>query len=319
MPDHSHEHGHAHGALSAQPGAMHRHMPADYGRAFAIGVALNAAYVVAEAFYGVVSHSLALLADAGHNLGDVLALAAAWGAALLSRRSPGGRYTYGYRSSTILVALGNAALLLVITGGIAWEAIRRLLESPEPLSGMTVIIVAAVGVVINGATALMFKAGRKGDLNIRAAFLHLASDAAVALGVALAGVLILMTGWLWLDPAIGLAISIIIVAGTWSLLRDSVNLALHAVPPGIERDAVADYLGSLPGITAVHDLHIWGMSTTETALTAHLVRPEGVPNDALLRRAQQELQERFGIGHVTLQVETADEAVICRLAPEDTV
>ena len=312
MPDHSQDHGHAHGPHSG-------HAPRDFGRAFAIGVALNAAYVVAEAFYGVVSHSLALLADAGHNLGDVLALSAAWGAALLSRRSPGGRYTYGFRGSTILVALGNAVLLLIITGGIAWEAIRRLVQAPEPVSELTVVIVAAVGVVINGATALMFMAGRKGDLNIRAAFLHLASDAAVAFGVVLAGVLMLMTGWLWLDPAIGLAISVIIVAGTWSLLRDSLDLALHAVPAGIERDAVADYLGSLPGITAVHDLHIWGMSTTETALTAHLVRPEGVPNEALLRRAQHELQERFGIGHVTLQVETAAEAVICRLAPDDTV
>jgi cobalt-zinc-cadmium efflux system protein len=319
MLDHSHDHGHAHGGHATPGVAKHAHGAADFGRIFAVGVVLNAAYVVAEALYGIASHSLALLADAGHNLGDVLALAAAWGAAILGRRGPGGRYTYGLRGSTILVALGNAVLLLVITGGIAWEAIRRLLEPPEPLSGMTVVIVAALGVVINGSTALLFMAGRKGDLNIRAAFQHLASDAAVALGVALAGILILLTGWLWLDPAISLAISIIIVAGTWSLLREAINFALHAVPPGIQREAVADYLGSLPGITAVHDLHIWGMSTTETALTAHLVRPEGVPNDALLRRAQHELHERFGIGHVTLQVETADEAVICRLAPDDIV
>src|SRR5438067_7103764 len=232
MPDHSHGHGYAHSRHPAHGITTHRHAPADYGRAFAIGVALNAAYVVAEAFYGTVSHSLALLADAGHNLGDVLALAAAWGASLLSTRSPGGRYTYGYRGSTILVALGNAVLLLVVTGGIAWEAIRRL-QSPEPLSGMIVVIVAAVGVVINGSTALLFMAGRKGDLNIRAAFLHLASDAAVALGVALAGVLLLMTGWLWLDPAISLAISITIVVSTWSVLRFSSHLALHAVPSGI--------------------------------------------------------------------------------------
>ncbi len=311
MPDHSHDHSQLHGAHGAHGMAAHGQARANFGRAFAIGVALNAAYVVAEVFYGVVSHSLALLAD-------VLALAAAWGASILGQRRPGGRYTYGFRGSTILVALGNAVLLLVITGGIAWEAIRRL-QSPEPLSGMIVVIVAAVGVVINGSTALLFMAGRRDDLNIRAAFLHLASDAAVAFGVALAGVLLLMTGWLWLDPAISLAISIIIVVSTWSVLRDSINLALHAVPSGIEREAVADYLGSLPGITAVHDLHIWGMSTTETALTAHLVRPEGVPTEALLRRAQHELQERFGIGHVTLQVETADEAVICRLAPDDIV
>ena len=317
MLDHSPDHGDAHSHL-ARATAGH-HAQVDFGRAFAIGIVLNAAYVIAEAGYGIVSHSLALLADAGHNLGDVLALAAAWGAAILGRRRPVGRYTYGLRGSTILVAIGNAILLLVITGGIAWEAIRRLVEEPEPVSGLTIVIVAAVGVVINGSTALSFMAGRQGDLNIRAAFQHLASDAAVAFGVAIAGALILMTGWIWLDPAIGLAISIIVVASTWSLLQESVNLALHAVPPGIEREAVADYLGSLPGITAVHDLHIWGMSTTEAALTAHLVRPEGMPNDALLRRAQHELQERFGIGHVTLQVETADEAVICRLAPEDTV
>jgi cobalt-zinc-cadmium efflux system protein len=315
MRDHSHDHGHAydshaHAAHAAHGGAGHAHAPADFGRAFAVGVALNFAFVVAEAFYGIASHSLALLADAGHNLGDVLALAAAWGAAILARRGPAGRYTYGLRGSTILVALGNAVLLLVITGGIAWEAIRRL-HSPEELSGLTVVIVAA--------TAWLFMSGRQSDLNIRAAFLHLASDAAVAFGVAIAGILILATGWLWLDPAMSLAISIIIVAGTWSVLRDSLNLALSAVPPGIEHEAVARYLGSLPGITAVHDLHIWGMSTTETALTAHLVRPEGVPTDALLRRAAHELQERFGIGHVTLQVETADEAVICRLAPDDIV
>jgi cobalt-zinc-cadmium efflux system protein len=319
MPDHSHDHGNAHGAHMARATAGRGHAPADFGWAFAIGIVLNVAYVIAEAGYGIVSHSLALLADAGHNLGDVLALAAAWGAAILGRRRPAGRYTYGLRGSTILVAIGNAILLLVITGGIAWEAIRRLLQAPEPLSGLTIVIVAAVGVVINGSTALLFMAGRQGDLNIRAAFQHLASDAAVAFGVAIAGALILMTGWIWLDPVISLAISIIVIASTWSLLRESVNLALHAVPPGIEREAVADYLGTLPGITAVHDLHIWGMSTTETALTAHLVRPEGVPNEALLRRAQHELHERFGIGHVTLQVETADEAVICRLAPEDTV
>jgi cobalt-zinc-cadmium efflux system protein len=323
MRDHSHDHGHAYGshahaAHAAHGGAGHTHAPADFGRAFAVGVALNFAFVLAEAFCGIASHSLALLADAGHNLGDVLALAAAWGAAILARRGPAGRYTYGLRGSTILVALGNAVLLLVITGGIAWEAIRRL-HSPEELSGLTVVIVAAIGVVINGSTALLFMSGRQSDLNIRAAFLHLASDAAVAFGVAIAGILILATGWLWLDPAMSLAISIIIVAGTWSVLRDSLNLALSAVPPGIEHEAVARYLGSLPGITAVHDLHIWGMSTTETALTAHLVRPEGVPTDALLRRAAHELQERFGIGHVTLQVETADEAVICRLAPDDIV
>jgi cobalt-zinc-cadmium efflux system protein len=296
----------------------HDRLPSSFGRAFAIGVVLNLAYVGAEALYGIASHSLALLADAGHNFGDVLGLAAAWSASVLSRRGPGGRYTYGLRGSTILVALANAVLLLVITGGIGWEAIRRL-QSPEPLSGLTIIVVAAIGVIVNGLTAFLFMSGRNSDLNIRAAFLHLASDAVVALGVVVAGALILWTGWLWLDPASSLIISIVIVVSTWSLLRDSVNLALGAVPPSIDREAVALYLGSLPGITAVHDLHIWGMSTTETALTAHLVRPEGGLPDPFLRHVAHELEECFGIGHVTLQLETTDDADACRLAPDDVV
>jgi cobalt-zinc-cadmium efflux system protein len=301
----AHHHGHVHAAP-------------DFGRAFAVGAVLNLAYVAAEAFYGVASHSLALLADAGHNLGDVLSLAAAWGASTLARRGPGGRYTYGLRGSTILVALANCVLLLVITGGIGWEAIRRL-EEPEPLSGATVIVVAAIGIVINGATALPFVAGRKSDLNVRGAFAHLVSDALVAFGVVLGGAVILWTGWFWLDPAISLVISLVIVVGTWSLLRDSVDLALGAVPGSIDREAVAGYLGSLPGIAAVHDLHIWGMSTTDTALTAHLVRPEGVWSDPFLHHVAHELEERFGIGHVTLQLETAADADACRLAPDDVV
>jgi cobalt-zinc-cadmium efflux system protein len=303
-----HHHG-AHGHLHAAP---------DFGRAFAFGALLNLAYVGAEAFYGVAAHSLALLADAGHNLGDVLSLVAAWGAATLARRGPGGRYTYGFRGTTILVALGNCALLLVVTGGIGWEAIRRLAE-PEPLSGGIVIVVAAIGIVINGVTALPFISGRKRDLNVRAAFVHLASDALVAFGVVLGGGLILWTGWFWMDPAIGLVISLVIVVGTWSLLRDSVDLALGAVPASIDREAVAGYLGSLPGIAAVHDLHIWGMSTTDAALTAHLVRPEGGGADPFLHEVAHELEERFGIGHVTLQLETAADADACRLAPDDVV
>ena len=305
----AHHHGGAAGRVHAAP---------DFGRAFAFGAVLNLAYVAAEAFYGVASHSLALLADAGHNLGDVLSLAAAWGAATLARRGPAGRYTYGLRGSTILVALANCVLLLVITGGIGWEAIRRL-EEPEKLSGATVVIVAAIGIVINGATAMPFMAGRKSDLNVRGAFVHLASDALVACGVVLGGALIVWTGWFWLDPAISLIISLVIVAGTWSLLRDSVDLALGAVPASIDREAVAGYLGSLPGVAAVHDLHIWGMSTTDAALTAHLVRPEGVWADPFLHHVAHELEERFGIGHVTLQLETAADADACRLAPEDVV
>jgi cobalt-zinc-cadmium efflux system protein len=256
MTNRSDHHSHAHPELGHGVLA-HVHTPSNFGRAFAVGVGLNLSYVMVEAFYGVASHSLALIADAGHNLGDVLGLAAAWGASILSQRGPGGRYTYGLRGSTILVALANAVLLLVITGGIGWEAILRL-QSPESLSGLTIIIVAAVGVVINGTSALLFMSGRKSDLNIRAAFLHLASDALVGLGVVLAGALILWTGWLWFDPAIGLVISVVIIVGTWSLLWDSINLALGAVPLSIDRDDVARYLASLPGVTAVHDLHIWG-------------------------------------------------------------
>ena len=309
---HNHD-GHAH-QHSHDPGG-HVHAPADFGRAFAIGIALNLAYVVGETCFGVVANSLALLADAAHNFGDVLGLVAAWGASVLSKRRPGGRYTYGLRGSTILAALANAVVLLVVTGGIAWEAIRRITEPPE-VAGLTIIVVAAIGVVINGATALMFMSGRKRDLNIKGAFLHMASDALIALGVVVVGALILWTGWAWLDPAISLAISIVIVIGTWALLRDSLNLALAAVPREIDRDAVTDYLASLPGVTAVHDLHIWGMSTTETALTAHLVRPEGSADD-LLHDASHELEHRFGIVHVTLQMETGGDG--CRLAPEDIV
>jgi cobalt-zinc-cadmium efflux system protein len=309
-PDH--HSGHHHG-----PGA-HMHAPADFGRAFLIGITLNAAYVLAEAFYGLASHSLALLADAGHNASDVLGLFATWGASILSKKRPGGRYTYGLRGSTILAALANAVVLLVVTGGIAWEAIRRL-QSPEPTAGLIIIVVAAIGVLINGCTALLFLSGRKPDLNINGAFLHMASDALVTLGVVAAGVLILWTGWLWLDPAISLVISFVIVVGTWSLLRESVNLALNAVPTGIDRDGVERYLTSLPGVTSVHDLHIWGMSTTETALTAHLVRPIPGPADNVLQEAAHELEHRFGIHHATLQLETSDGAQACRLAPDEVV
>lgn len=304
---HQHDHG----------GHAHTHAPESFNRAFAIGIALNFAFVAAEVFYGLTAHSLALIADAGHNLSDVLGLAAAWTAALLSRRRPDNRYTYGLRGTTILAALGNAILLLVVTGGIAWEAIQRFAK-PENVAGLTIIVVAALGVAVNGATALMFMSGRKGDLNLKAAFMHMASDALVALGVVGSGVLILLTGWLWLDPAVSLLISIVIVAGTWSLLRESTNLALDAVPAGINQQAVAGYLSSLPGVTAVHDLHIWGMSTTETALTAHIVRPRLDTPDAFLHAVAHELEERFGIGHSTLQVET-EETEACRLAPTDVV
>ena len=309
MPDH-HDHAGGH--------AGHHHAPASFGRAFAIGIALNLAYVVGEAFYGVVAHSLALLADAGHNLGDVLGLAGAWAAATLSKRRPGGRYTYGLRRASILAALANAVLLLVVTGGIAWEGILRLVH-PRPVGGTVVMAVAAVGIVVNGATALLFLSGRKGDLNIKGAFTHMASDALVALGVVLAGAAIQATGWLWIDPAVSLAVSAVIVAGTWSLLRDSVNFSLDAVPPGIDPARIALFLQQLPGVAEVHDLHIWGMSTTETALTAHLVRPGAGPDDDILHAAAAALKEQFQIGHATFQVETGTGARRCTLRPTEVV
>jgi cobalt-zinc-cadmium efflux system protein len=294
------------------------HAPASFGKAFAIGIALNSAYVLAEAFYGVAAHSLALMADAGHNLGDVLGLFAAWGASVLSQRKPGGRYTYGLRRSSILAALSNAVVLLVVTGGIVWEGIRRLAE-PEPTGGVTIMTVAAVGIAVNGVTAWLFMSGRKGDLNIRAAFMHMASDALVALGVVVAGGLILLTGWQWLDPAISLVISAVIVLSTWSLLRDSVNLSLDAVPEGIDQQAVNACLVSLPGVVEVHDLHIWGMSTTETALTVHLVCADVARDDGLVQRACMEVRRRFGIGHATFQVETPEMAHACELRSDNVV
>lgn len=313
-----HDHGHDHDHDHHHSGAGHSHAPENFGRAFAIGIALNLGYVVAETLYGIASHSLALIADAGHNMSDVLGLAAAWGAAILARRRPTARYTYGFRSTSILAALGNAIVLLTVTGGIAWEAVRRLLE-PEPAAGMTIIMVAAVGIAVNAGTAFLFMAGRTGDLNIKGAFLHMAADALVTLGVVVAGVAMIVTGWLWLDPAVSLVISIVIVVGTWSLLRDAVNLALDAVPDGIDQSAVVAYLEGLEGVTEVHDLHIWAISTTETALTAHLVRPTGSTDDALMMRVCHELSERFRIGHATLQLENGDREHPCRLAPAEVV
>ncbi len=318
MPEDRHDHeqaGHEHHHRGA---GGHVHAPADFGRAFTIGITLNVAYVVAEAFYGVASHSLALLADAGHNLGDVLGLAAAWGASVLSKQRPSGKYTYGLRRSSILAALGNAIVLLVVTGGIAWEGIRRLLE-PEPAAGVTIMVVAAVGILVNGITAWLFMSGRKGDMNVRGAFLHMASDALVALGVVVAGGLILWTDWHWLDPAISLVISVVIVWGTWSLLRGSLDLSLDAVPEGIHKDKVESALRGLPGIVEVHDLHIWGLSTTETALTAHLVRENTSDDACLLAHACEEMHEHFGIAHATFQFETPAMAASCKLRSSEVV
>lgn len=302
---HDHAHGHGHG-------------PTSYDRAFALGIGLNLAYVAVEATFGVLAGSLALIADAGHNLSDVLGLALAWGAAWLSRRHPTRRRTYGYRRSSILAALANAVLLLVAVGAITLEAARRFYE-PQPVESGTVMLVAAVGVVVNAGTALLFASGRKGDLNIRGAYLHMVADAGVTVGVIAAALLIVWTGWLWIDPLVSLLIAGVILVGTWGLLRDSVNLSLDAVPDGIDPHEVEAYLAGQPGVTEVHDLHIWAMGTTETALTAHLVRAEAVADDSLLERMRRGLHERFGIEHATFQIEAGDPAHPCPLAPANVV
>ena len=291
--DHSHAHGHSHG---------HSHAPADFGRAFAIGIALNTAFVIVEATFGYISGSMALVADAGHNLSDVLGLLIAWGAAAAAKRPPSPRFTYGLKSSTILAALANAALLMIAIGAILFETIDRFLDPVEP-QGWTMIWVAGVGIVINTATALLFVRGRKDDLNIRGAFLHMAADALVSVGVVIAGVAILLTGAVWLDPVTSLVILAVIGWGTWGLARDSLKLGLNAVPDGVDESAVRAALEREPGVAEVHDLHIWPMSTTETALTAHLVMPDGHPGDAFIAQLAQRLSHDHQIGHTTLQIE----------------
>jgi cobalt-zinc-cadmium efflux system protein len=282
---------------------------------------LNSALVAAQVVFGIAAHSMALLADAAHNFGDVLALVLAWGAALLGRRAPSLQRTYGWGRSSILAALINAIVLLISVGAIGVEAVKRFLE-PMPVAGITVMWVAAIGIVVNGFTAWLFSRGHE-DINIRAAFLHTAADAAVSLGVVVAAASIQATGWLWVDPVTSLLIVAVIVVGTWGVLRDSVNLAMDGVPGGIAASEVEGCLRSLPGVIEVHDLHIWGLSTTETALTAHLVRGEtGAETDTvedLVLRASHEVRERFGIGHATLQVETENLAAACRLRPAHVV
>jgi cobalt-zinc-cadmium efflux system protein len=314
--DHGHAHGHGHHHGHGHQG--HSHAPKDFGRAFAVGVALNLGFVLVEAGAGLITGSLALLADAGHNLSDVLGLLLAWGAAVLAKRAPSARRTYGLRKGTILASLGNAALLLIAVGAIAWEAVRRF-ATPEPIQTGPVMIVAAIGIVINTATALMFMEGGKDDLNVRGAFLHMAADAAVSAGVVVAALAMAVTGWLWLDPVVSLAIVAIIVLGTWGLLRDSLDLALDATPRGIDPGKVREWLAARPGVSEVHDLHIWAMSTTETALTAHVVRPLDGDHDKFLHDACAELANKFNIGHVTIQVESSGGAHSCRLAPEGVV
>jgi cobalt-zinc-cadmium efflux system protein len=298
-------------------GRAHVHAPASFGMAFAVGIGLNLTFVAVEFVYGVLANSVALMADAGHNLSDVLGLVIAWIASVLTRRAPSSRYTYGLGGSSILAALFNAVLLLLAVGAIAWEAVLRLFH-PEPVASGTVMIVATVGIIVNGVTAALFASGRKGDLNIRGAFLHMVADAAVSAGVVVAALAILYTGWLWLDPLASLVIVGVIVWGTWSLLRDSLAMSVDAVPTSIDPQAVRSYLASCAGVTAVHDLHIWPLSTTESALTAHLVFPGGHPGDEFLAVAASELKQRFGIGHTTLQIEISEQTA-CHLAPDHVV
>ncbi len=307
----AHDHGHDHG------GHGHSHAPKSFGKAFAIGTALNLGFVIIEAGYGIAAGSMALLADAGHNLSDVLVLLIAWGAATLGRRTPKGRYTYGFRSSSILAAFLNALLLLVAIVVIAVEAIRRFSE-PAPVAGGTVMIVATVGIVINTATALLFMSGRKGDLNIKGAFLHMAADAAVSAGVVVAGFFIVKTGLSWIDPVTSLVIVAVIAIGTWGLLRDSVNMSLQAAPPGIDPLEIGSFLRAQDGVQEFHDLHVWPMSTTETALTVHLLMPSGYPGDTYTARVAAALKEKFGIDHATIQIET-DPATPCELESDQTV
>jgi cobalt-zinc-cadmium efflux system protein len=282
-------------------GHGHDHGPPSYDRAFAIGIGLNIAFVAIEGFYGWKIDSLALLADAGHNLSDVIGLVLAWGGALAGRLRPDARHTYGWKRASVLAAFVNAVLLLVAMGSLAWEAVLRL-QAPQPVQGVTIMVVAAIGIAVNTATALLFMRGRKTDLNIRSAFAHMAADALVSAGVVVAGGLALAFGWTWLDPVASLLIAAVIVAGTWSLFRQSLHLLFDGVPEGVDLHAVQALLQSLPGVAQVHDLHVWAMGTSETALTAHLVMPQGQADDAFLRHATHLLHERFEIGHVTIQV-----------------
>lgn len=307
MPTNTHDHHHH----------AHRHKSGT-GRAFAIGISLNVIFVVVEWVLGVTANSLSLIADATHNFSDVLGLVLAGGAIALARRPPSTRFTYGLRGTTILAALGNAMLLLVATGGIAWEAILRF-KSTAAVNETTMIWAAALGVVINAGTALLFMGGSKTDLNVRGAYLHMAADAGVSLGVVVAGVGMLFTGWTWLDPATSLLIVTVIFVGTWGLLRDSVRLALHAAPQNVDPLNVRRYLAGLPGVTEVHDLHIWGMSTSETALTVHLLMPGGHPGDDFLAEVIRQIEAEFRIGHATIQIETGTSSSPCALAPDHVV
>jgi cobalt-zinc-cadmium efflux system protein len=291
----------------------HHHAPPDYNRAFAVGVTLNVAFVIIEAIFGVLSNSLALLTDASHNLSDVIGLLLAWGAATLAKRRPSPRRTYGYSRATILASLFSGLLLMGAVGAIGWEAVNRLMEPAQP-AGVTIMVVAAIGVVINSVTALFFFKGKDSDLNIRGAYLHMAADAAVSLGVVITGAMIWKYGWTWVDPVISLVIALVILLSTWGLLRDSLNLAVDAVPRNVDPNAVRSFLVALPGVEQVHDLHIWPMSTTDTALTAHLVMQPLPEDNQFLHDTAHELEHRFGIHHATIQIEGAHADVICHQA-----
>lgn len=307
-----HQHSHKHHDHSHHGHSHHHPAPTNYSQAFIIGFVLNAGFVITEFGFGFFSNSVSLIADAAHNLSDVLGLVISWVAMLVSQRQPSSRYTYGWRKSSILATFLNAIFLLVTTGGIVWEAIQRLLQPSNKVEGSVIMAVAAIGIVINTATALLFASGSKGDLNIRAVFLHMAADALVSLGVVLAGIAIIFTNWFWLDPVFSLVISALIIFSTWELLKDSFNLAIDGVPNSIDERAVRTYLSELDGVTGVHDLHIWNMSTVETALTAHLVIPTG-HSDEFLAQISQELHQHFGIDHCTLQIETGDRNHPCVL------
>ncbi len=321
--EHAHDHGndHAHGDDHGHGGCghgHHHHIPKNFDKRFAIGAALNMAFVIAELLFGFISNSLALIADAMHNFSDVVGLLLAWGGAWLARLIPTATRTYGYRSASILAALANAALLFVAVGGILFEALQRFFE-PAPIAGMTVVWVAAIGIVINTATAMMFWHGQKDDINVRGAFLHMAADAAVSLGVVIAALIVMATDWYWIDPVISLVIAAVIVWSTWGLARDALHLSLAGVPKNIDQAKVRDYLAALPGVTEVHDLHIWAMSTTETALTVHLLRPGAAPDDTFLHDVGVALQNRFKIHHPTIQVEVGNAKDGCKLAPAEVV
>ncbi|MBC8210253.1 MAG: cation transporter [Gammaproteobacteria bacterium] len=290
----------------------HHHPAANYNRAFAIGISLNLIFVVIEASYGIMADSLALIADAGHNLSDVISLLLAWGANRLATRPSSAMRTYGLRRVTILASLASAVLLLLALGGIAWEAFGRLFD-PQPVEGMIIIIVAAIGVVINSLTAWLFMAGQQHDLNIRAAYLHMAADAGISLGVVIAGVLILFSGWIWIDPVLSLAIVLVILIGTWQLLKESVNLSVDAVPNGTNMQGIRDYFHSIAPVMALHDLHVWALSTTETALTVHLVIDQTTIDNGFLLEIQQHLHDHFDIEHSTIQVENGATENCCML------